>query len=123
MRKNAVLQVVKATCAAIIFSLIFVLVFTIIIQAASLSSNVIKPVNQIFKVAAIAAGGLMFIRGEKGLIKGGIHGVCSVVFTYILFSLISGSFSASLYLLAEIAIGCAAGAVSGVIAVNLKKAG
>ncbi len=119
MYKKAVLQVVKATCAAVIFSLLFALAFTLIIHLASLSASVIKPVNQIFKIIAIAVGGLIFIRGEKGLAKGAVYGVCAVLFTYLLFSLIGGSFAVSPVFAAEIVLGGAAGAISGVIAVNM----
>ena len=122
MRKKNVLQVLKATCAAVVFSLVFVLVFTLIIQLASLSSSVIKPVNQVFKILAIAGGGLLFIRGDKGLLKGAIYGVCAVLLTYLLFSLIGGSFSISWFFLLELVLGAAAGAISGIIAVNIKKA-
>lgn len=121
MRKSGALQVLKATCAAVVFSLVFVLAFTFIIQVASLSSGVIKPVNQVFKTLAIAGGGLLFIRGDKGLIKGVIYGVCAVLVTYLLFSLIGGSFSISWLFVLELLLGAAAGAISGVIAVNLKK--
>lgn len=121
MQKSAVLQILKATCAAVVFSLIFVLVFTIVIQAASLTSAVIKPVNQVFKIVAIAGGGLLFIRGDKGLLKGAIYGVCAVLLTYLIFSIISGGFSISWLFVVEILIGAAAGGISGVIAVNVKK--
>ena len=121
MQKSAALQVLKATCAAVVFSLIFVLVFTIVIQAASLTSAVIKPVNQVFKIIAIAGGGLLFIRGDKGLLKGAVYGVCAVLLTYLIFSIISGGFSISWLFVVEILIGAAAGGISGVIAVNVKK--
>ena len=68
MRTN-VLQVLKAVFAAVLFSLVFVLIFTVIIQLFSLPLEVVKPVNQVFKIISIAAGGLIFIRGEKGLFK------------------------------------------------------
>lgn len=122
MGKSAALQVLKATCAAVVFSLVFVLVFTLVIQAASLTSNVIKPVNQIFKIIAIAVGGLLFIRGDKGLLKGAVYGVCAVIITCLLFSIISGTFSLSWLFVAEILLGVAAGGISGVIAVNIKRA-
>lgn len=121
MRKSAALQVLKATCAAVVISLVFVLVFTLIIQAASLSSAVIKPVNQVFKILAIAGGSLLFIRGEKGLVKGVINGVCAVLVTYLLFSIIGGSFSIRWTFIFELLLGAAAGAIAGVLAVNFKK--
>lgn len=120
MRKN-IFQVLKAVFAAVLFSLAFVLVFTIIIQLFTLPQTAVKPVNQVFKILAIAAGGLIFIRGDKGLIKGAIHGVCSVFLTYIVFGIISMSFALSWLFIIELLVGAAAGAISGVIAVNIKK--
>lgn len=120
MRTN-VFQVLKAVFAAVLFSLALVLIFTVIIQLFSLPLTVVKPVNQVLKILAIAAGGLIFIRGEKGLIKGVIHGLSSVVLTYLIFSLISMSFSVSWLFIVEILVGAVAGAISGVIAVNIKK--
>lgn len=121
MRKEIALQVVKSTLAAIIFSLVFVLIFTLIVQLASLSVGVIKPVNQVFKILAIAAGGLIFIRGEKGFLKGGIAGLCSVLLTYVLFGIIGGSFAIKWTFIFEILLGIVAGVITGIIAVNIKK--
>lgn len=121
MLKDNILQVVKATLAAILFSLAFVLLFTLVIQLASLPSSVIKPVNQVFKILAIAVGGLIFIRGEKGIIKGVAAGLFSVLLTYVLFGIIGGSFSVSWTFALELLLGAACGAISGIIAVNVKK--
>ena len=100
MRTN-VLQVLKAVFAAVLFFMVFVLIFTVIIQLFSLPLEVVKPVNQVFKIISIAAGGLIFIRGEKGLLKGVIHGVASVVVTFLIFSLISMSFFVKLAFLSS----------------------
>lgn len=121
MGKEITLQVVKSTLAAIIFSLVFVLLFTLIIQLASVNSAVIKPVNQVFKIIAIAAGCLIFIKGEKGFLKGGIAGLAAVLLTYVLFSAIGGSFAVKWTFVFEILLGIAAGVIAGIIAVNVKK--
>ena len=121
MRKEVALQVVKSTLAAIIFSLVFVLIFTLIVQLASLSVGVIKPVNQVFKILAISVGCLIFVRGEKGFLKGGIAGLCSVLLTYVLFGIIGGSFAIKWTFIFEILLGIAAGVITGIIAVNIKK--
>ncbi len=120
MRTN-VFQILKAVFAAVLFSLAFVLIFTVVIQLFSLPLTCVKPVNQVFKILAIATGGLIFIRGDKGLIKGVIHGVASVVITYLVFSLISMSFSVTWLFIVELLVGAVAGAISGIIAVNIKK--
>ena len=120
MRKN-IFQIVKSSAAAVIISLVFVLVFTLIIQLFSLPLDAVKPVNQVFKIISIAAGGLIFIRGEKGLIKGVIYGLIAVLVTYLLYGLISGSLSISWKFAIEILLGVVAGGISGIIAVNIKK--
>lgn len=120
MKKN-VMQILKATLAAVIISLVFVLVFTLIIQLFSLSATAVKPVNQVFKTLSIAAGGLIFIRGERGLLKGAIFGLFAVILTYLLYGAISLSLTISWKFIFEILLGVVAGAVSGVIAVNIKK--
>ncbi|MCI8368112.1 MAG: TIGR04086 family membrane protein [Clostridia bacterium] len=121
MRKDGILQVVKATLAALIFSLVFVIIFTLIIQLASVKASVIKPVNQVFKIIAVAVGGLLFIRGEKGFLKGAIAGLASVLLSYVLFGIIGGSFAVNWTFALEIVLGSAAGIITGIIAVNVKK--
>ena len=120
MRKS-IFQIVKAAAAAVIISLAFVLIFTLIIQLFSLPLDAVKPVNQVFKIISIAAGGLIFIRGEKGLIKGAIYGLAAVLGTYLLYGLISGSLAVSWKFAIEILLGVVAGGISGIIAVNIKK--
>ena len=121
MRKDGILQVVKATLAALIFSLVFVIIFTLIIQLASVKASVIKSVNQVFKIIAVAVGGLLFIRGEKGFLKGAIAGLASVLLSYVLFGIIGGSFAVNWTFALEIVLGSAAGIITGIIAVNVKK--
>ena len=119
MREN-ILQVVKATLAAIIFSLACVLVFSLFVQLFSLSSAVIKPVNQVLKTLCIAAGGILFIRGSGGIVKGAVYGAVAVLATYVLFSAMSGDFSVTGFFALEVLIGAVSGAVSGIIGVNIK---
>lgn len=121
MHKDTIFQIVKATLAAMVFSLVFVLVFTLIIHVASLSVSVIKPVNQVFKTLAVIVGSFIFIKGDKGLLKGALAGLFSVLCTYVLFSIIGGSFAVRWTFILEILLGVAAGIISGIIAVNVKK--
>ena len=120
MRKT-IFQIIKASAAAIVISLLFVLIFTLIIQLFSLPTTAVKPVNQVFKTVSVAAGGLIFIRGDKGLLKGAIYGLIAVLATYLLYGLISRSLSVSWTFAIEIVLGIVAGAISWVIAVNIKK--
>lgn len=121
--RNHIFQIAKAVAAAVIISLAFVLAFTLVIQLFSIPTSVVKPINQVLKILSIAAGGLIFIRGGRGLIKGAIYGVIAVVVTYFLYAAIAGAISFSWKFLVELIIGGAAGAVSGIIAVNIKSRG
>ncbi len=120
MRKT-VFQIAKSVLAAVLISLVFVLLFTVIIQLFTVPMGAVKPVNQVFKIISVSLGGLIFIRGDKGLLKGVIYGVIAVVITYLLYGIISLSLTISWMFLAELAIGAVAGGISGVIAVNIKK--
>lgn len=120
MRKN-IFQILKASAAAVVVSLLFVLVFTLIIQLFSLPLGVVKPVNQVFKILSIAIGGLIFIRGDKGWLKGIIYGLIAVIITYLLYGAISRSLSISWMFAVEILLGIVSGAITGIIAVNIKK--
>lgn len=120
MRKN-IFQVVKASGASVIASLIFVLIFTLIIQLFSVPAGAVKPVNQVFKILSIIVGGLIFIRGEKGWIKGAVYGFIAVVVTYLLYGLIAHSLSISWKFPLEILLGVVCGCITGIIAVNIKK--
>ena len=120
MRQN-IFQILKAASAAVIVSLLFVLIFTLIIQLFSLPLGAVKPVNQVFKILSIAIGGLIFIRGDKGWLKGIIYGLIAVIATYLLYGAIAHSLSISWKFAIEILLGTACGAITGIIAVNIKK--
>lgn len=119
--RNNVFQILKAILAAVIVSLALSLLFTVIIQLFTLPMTSVKPVNQVLKILSVAAGGIIFLRGDNGLIKGIIYGVAAVIITYFIYALISGALSVDWKFAIEIVLGAAAGGISGVIAVNIKK--
>jgi putative membrane protein (TIGR04086 family) len=119
--KKSILQITKAVAMSVIVALALVLIFTFIIQIFSLPSSVIKPVNQVIKILCIVAGGLIFIRDEGGLVKGGIYGALAVIVTYLLFAIIAGEFAFSWTTIVEFIFGSIIGGIVGVIAVNIKK--
>lgn len=118
--RSDIFQVLKAVLCAAIISLAFVLLFTLVIRLFSLPMECVKPTNQVFKILSIVGGILIFLRGDKGLIKGGICGVAAIVITYLLYGAISGSLSFSPLFFVEILLGLIAGGIAGIIAVNLK---
>ncbi len=117
-----IFQVGKAACASVIFVLVYSLIFAGIISLFGVPSSAIKPVNQVFKILSIVFGGMLFLRGERGLIKGVALGISAVVQTWLLFSTIACSFTVGWTTLLEVVIGAFAGGIVGVIAVNVKRA-
>ena len=114
------ISLLKAVVIGVLFSLIAVLLFAFIISACSLDNSVIKPVNYLIKCIAVFLGCFFSIKGKKGLVKGIVFGTAITIVCYVLFSLISSSFSFSIMLLWEVLLGLGIGAVTGVIAVNKK---
>ena len=63
---------------------------------------------------------LFSFSGEKGLIKGAISGIIITVITYLIF-LLFGAASFGTGFLIDLALLTVVGAISGIIAVNVKK--
>ena len=118
---NGFFTVVKSTLLALAFSLLASVVFACVLRAAPIPSKAIYPVNQTLKVLAICLGALVFVRGEKGWLKGGASALAFTALSYLAFSAIGGDFSLSWLIIVELAIALLAGVVSGAIAVNLRR--
>ena len=118
---DGVFSIVKGVLFSVALSLLFAIVFAVILRAGSITDTVIYPINQAVKVVAVAIGTLLFVRGEKGWIKGGVIGLIFTALSYLAFSAIGGDFSLSWLIVVELAVGFFSGALSGIIAVNLKR--
>lgn len=114
------LIVLKGVAAAVIFSLAAVLLFALIIKLFSLPSSVITPVNQAIKVLSVLLSSLVFVRGNKGFLKGILLGLFAVAATYLVFAAIGGAnFSWKFFI--ELLLGAIVGGIGGIIAVNVRK--
>jgi putative membrane protein (TIGR04086 family) len=118
---NGGFSIVKGALFSLAVSLLFGVVFAVILRAFSLSDKVIYPVNQGIKVLSVLLGALLFIRGEKGWLKGGAVGLIFTATSYLAFSAIGGDFSLSWLIVAELFLGLFVGALSGIIAVNVRR--
>ena len=114
-------QILKSVGIALLFSLLSVAALGGALRYFGASDKIVYPINQAVKVLAIAIGCLAGLREEKGLIKGIGVGLLFTALSYLAFSAIGGDFSLSWLIFAEIAIGAAAGAVGGALAVNLRR--
>ena len=118
---NGGFSIVKGVAFSVAVSLLGAVIFAVILRSCALSDSIIYPVNQVIKSMALAMGAVMFVRGEKGWLKGSIIGVLFTAVSYLAFSAIGGDFSLSWLIFAEFFLGVFVGALSGIIAVNLKR--
>ena len=118
---NAGFSIVKGVACALALSLLGVIIFAVILRAGSLSDKVIYPVTQMIKWVSLAVGALLFTRGEKGWLKGGIIGLLFTMLSYLAFSAIGNDFSLSWLIVAELVFALFIGGLSGIIAVNVKR--
>ena len=118
---NGFFSVLKSVGAALLVSFFSTIILAVLLNSTSLSQKIIYPINQTVKVLSILCGTLLFIRGEKGWLKGGGAGLLFTALSYLAFSAIGGDFSLSWLIFLEIAFAFVSGALGGIIAVNVKK--
>ena len=113
--------IIKGALTAVIITLVGVLIFAGITKFTLFNNGVIKAVNQFIKILAIFLGCSFNIRGNNGLIRGGVLALLSTVITYSLFSLFCGTSAFNQNFLFDLIFTTIIGAISGVITVNVKK--
>ncbi len=110
-------SVFKGVMYAVISTLLFVLLFALIIKWANLGNVVIRPVMQVVKVLGIFLGVAIALRKakSKGWLCGGLVGILYMVFTCLIFSLLDGNFQIGFGALSDLLFQTLVGVVSAVI--------
>lgn len=118
--KNDLLDVLKSVLFSTLISLGLVLIFAIIIKFASLPNNVILPVNIAIKILSLLVGILIGFKNlSNGLLKGAITGLIYMLFTFFIFAALS-AFKDVKFSWIDLVTLPVAGAIAGIIAVNVK---
>lgn len=118
---NGFFEIFKGAGLALAFSFLSAIVLANVMRFSPLPDKVIYPVNQTVKVLAVLIGSLVFVRGEKGFLKGLGVGLIFTALSYLAFSAIGGDFSLSWLIIVEVLLSAFAGAVGGAIAVNMRR--
>ncbi len=118
--KDFFVSVLKAAALSLIFGLCGILIFALIVKFAAPKESVIKTVNQFIKVISVFLGCFFALKGKAGIVKGGIAGALFTLILYAVFAIMSGLSLFSLEMLIDIGLTAIVGAISGVIAVNMK---
>ena len=116
-------SVIKGSLMALSISLILICIFAFILRFCDISSDVIKPINQVIKIVSILIGSFYGLKKatEMGLITGFSIGIFYTILAFVVFSLLNGGFVFERTLINDLIFGGIAGAVAGIISVNFKK--
>ena len=122
VNKNSIFDIVRTTVVSVIISLVLVLVFALIVNLVNVSENIIVPINHVIKILSILIGCFIGFKDiRQGVFKGALSGLLYTLLSILVFGIISHSVKFNAMSLVDIALGIVAGAVSGILAVNLKK--
>ena len=117
-----ILESVKAAIAGVVLSILFALLLALVATVAPLGETARQVIAQTLKGLSLAVGCFLFFRSEGGWKKGLLAGVIFTLLTHLSFSAIGGSFVWSWKMLIDLVLGLGVGVLSGIAAVNLKKA-
>ena len=115
--KSEVKQILVATIVSFILTVVLTLIFSVVAYIFKISGSPIKITIQILKCLALFSSIIVLVRGSKGIIKGAIVGALSTLLQSAVISMFGGSFSSGL--ISEVLLLSVAGAISGIIAVNV----
>ena len=122
MDTEKLLQPMKAAVAGTVLSVVCALLLAVVLTFAPMGKATLTIVSQTLKAVSLAVACLLFLRDEGGIGKGLLAGVMFTALSYLCFSAIGGDFSASWLILLDFALGIGVGVLSGIAAVNLKRA-
>ncbi|MBQ8374428.1 MAG: TIGR04086 family membrane protein [Clostridia bacterium] len=122
MKSDTLFQGLKSAIFGTLFSVVLALIYALVLFFFPMSTTVTAVVSQILKSLSLCLACMICIREEGGIKKGLGAGVLFTLLSYLSFSAIGGDFSLSWLILLDFALGISVGALSGIAAVNLKRA-
>ncbi len=116
------LDILLSSLYAVLISIIAVMIFAAILNWVNVSDQAIKIVNISIKIVAIAVGCVLGIKCNRGgIVKGVCVGVIFGMLSWLVFSLIVSEWSWGMSELVDLVCSIGAGAISGIVVVNVKK--
>ncbi len=122
VKSNLLLNVLKGAIIAVSFSLVFILIFALLIKLFNISDAAITPVNQVLKIISIFLGCLFALKKfpERGLITGALIGIVYTVLAFLVFSALGRTFMLNFCFLNDVAFALIIGGLCGIFLVNKK---
>ena len=121
--KANIIRIIKGSLLSIIVSVIFLIIFAMLLTYTSLSENTITPVVLAIVGLSILLGSYLSTKkiNKKGILNGGIVGIIYMLILYIISSVIFMDFSINASSIIMIICGIIAGIIGGIVGVNTNK--
>lgn len=119
-KNGEIFSFAKGLTIATILSLGLVLLFAFCLKWFDLADSFIVPVNLVIKGLCVIVGSIITIKKDtnKGLVKGASFGAIYIALAYVVFSILSGSFSFTLATLLDLVFATTLGGIVGIVKVN-----
>ena len=114
-----IFQILKGVTIALLTTLISVLIFAFILSVTNLSDKAIKPINQIVKLTSVFLGCIFAVRGQGFLVKGGLIGLFSAIFSILIFAVLGGGVFSWITTIIDVIFSTLFGFVSGIFVYKL----
>ena len=116
---NAVFDYLKGLIISILTSLALVIFLALILNWFDIPETVIIPVTFVIKYLSVIIGAIVAVKGSsRGLIKGALFGLVYIIISFLVFSILSKSFSIDMTTLLDVVSSVLIGAIVGIIKVN-----
>ncbi len=121
--KANIIRIIKGSLLSIIVSVIFLIVFAMLLTYTSLSENTITPIVLAIVGLSILLGSYLSTKkiNKKGILNGAMVGVIYMLILYIISSVIFMEFSINASSIIMIICGIIAGIIGGIVGVNTNK--
>lgn len=119
---NNIINILKGVGISIIFTILFLLIFSLILTYTNLSEQTMQPVIIVITAISILIGSSIgnFKLKKNGILNGAIIGGIYFITLYLLSSIINMNFAVSREMIIIVLIGILFGIFGGIIGVNKK---
>lgn len=119
---NYIVRISSGIAISVILTLILLFIFSIILAYTNTSESTIIPVIMGITGISILSGSSIATSKikKKGIVNGMIVGGTYIFILYLISSILNTGFSLNMYSIGMIIIGIIAGAIGGIVGVNLK---
>lgn len=120
--KQNIIRIIKGVSISIGFTLLFLLVYAIILTYTSVSEQWVAPVIIVLTAISILIGSSISNLNLKknGIINGALIGGIYFIVIYLISSLFTMNFSVNTQMLITVAVGMSFGIIGGIIGINKK---